>query len=113
MSDLTSLRNSLRRKTHNYETMKAIQPISDETRTNAEKRVTELCETKTINMTTLAKVLQEWSGFADLDTLDNAANTDPSRADTGIRSLKEMLSSRIHTAEVLLATMTTPAQSPA
>ena len=133
MSDLTSLRNSLRRKTHNYETMKAIQHISDETiktdpvtwflqyeeviesilrlgegttsqcsleqysavnyhirgrlthtlltqayqlkgnprkqleeianmiseaRTNAEKRVTELPETKTINRTTLAKVLQ-------------------------------------------------------
>ena len=49
----------------------------------------------------------------DPDTSDNAANTGPSRADTGTRSLKEMLRSRIHTSEALLATMTTPTQSPA
>ena len=47
----------------------------------------------------------------DLDTSDNAANTDISRADIDTGSLKETRSSRIHTAEVLLATIMTSTQN--
>ena len=57
-----------------------------EARTNAEKRVTELPETKTINKTTLAKVLQDWSGFTNPTT--GKPSTQPRNLDTAPTAIR-------------------------